>query len=228
MTDTQRILGTILEQDKEGLHLRRFGCQCGAAVHRLLALVRSRVRTVSFSRYYRRMTLFWMKMVSASTDRLMLGRLFWMDRPDIKNVVCQLSTHVGTATNRDEDNVKRLLRYLVGNPLCNKIEGCKLDVPAAAGTPLGSVLLMTDTDWAGDVKDHRNYFRTVVWVEGSTMETRFPGYASSKKQNMICQSSGESELMALVDGACVGIATQDQRCRVCGCANGTIVLCTDS
>ena len=35
--------------------------------------------------------------------RQMLGRLLWLDRPDIKNAVCQLSTHVGKATTRDEN-----------------------------------------------------------------------------------------------------------------------------
>ena len=34
--------------------------------------------------------------------------------------------------------------------------------------------------------------------------------------------------MALVGGACEGIATRDQRSKMCGCANGTIVFCTDS
>ena len=34
--------------------------------------------------------------------RQLLGRLLWLDRPDTKNAVCQLSTHVGTATTRDE------------------------------------------------------------------------------------------------------------------------------
>ena len=37
-----------------------------------------------------------------------------VDRPDIKNAVCQLSTRVGTATTRDEINIKRWLRYLMG------------------------------------------------------------------------------------------------------------------
>ena len=60
------------------------------------------------------------------------------------------------------------------------------------------------------------------------METGYPVCASSKKQNMICLSSGESELMALVGGECEGIATRDQRSKMGGCANGTIVLCTDS
>ena len=46
-----------------------------------------------------------------------LGRLLWLDRPGIKNAVCQLSTHIGTATHM----CQRLLRYLVGNPLSNKL-----------------------------------------------------------------------------------------------------------
>ena len=53
--------------------------------------------------------------------RQLLGRQLWLDRPDIKNAVCQFSTHVGTATARDEINIKRLLRYLIGNPACNMI-----------------------------------------------------------------------------------------------------------
>ena len=74
--------------------------------------------------------------------RQLLGRLLWLERPDLKNAVCQLSTHVGTATTRDEINIKRLLRYLVGNPACNVIVGCSLDVPGIAGTLQGTVLVM--------------------------------------------------------------------------------------
>ena len=37
------------------------------------------------------------------------------------------------------------------------IFGCNLDVPGTAGTPQGSVVVMTDADWAGDVKDRRSY-----------------------------------------------------------------------
>ena len=59
--------------------------------------------------------------------RQLLGRLLWLDRPDIKNAVCQLSTHVGRATTRDEINIKRLLRYVIGNLPCNMIVGCNLD-----------------------------------------------------------------------------------------------------
>ena len=160
--------------------------------------------------------------------RQLLGRSLWLDRPDIENAVCQLSTHVGTATTRDEINIKRLLRYLIGNPACNMIVGYNLDVPGIAGTPQGSVVVMTDADWAGDVEDRRSYSRIAVWVKGSVENTWYPVYASSKKQNMVCLSSGESELMALVGGACEGIATRDQRSKLCKCSLGTIVLCTDS
>ena len=34
--------------------------------------------------------------------------------------------------------------------------------------------------------------------------------------------------MALVGGACEGIATRDQWSKMCNCSPGTIVLCTDS
>ena len=44
--------------------------------------------------------------------RQMFGRLLWLDRPEIKNAVCQLSTHVETETTRDESNINRLLRLL--------------------------------------------------------------------------------------------------------------------
>ena len=68
--------------------------------------------------------------------------------------------------------------------------------PGIAGTPQGSVLVMTDADWAGDVKDRRSYTGIAVWVKGSAENIWYPVYASSKKQNMVCLSSGESELMA--------------------------------
>ena len=64
-----------------------------------------------------------------------------------------------------------------------------------------------------------------VWVKDSVENT---WYAVSKKQNMVCLSSGESELMALVGGACEGIATRDQWNKMCNCSLGTNVLCTDS
>ena len=108
------------------------------------------------------------------------------------------------------------------------IVGYNLDVPGIAGIPQGLVVVMTDADWAGDVKDRRSCSEIAVWVKGSVENTWYPVYASSQKQNMVCLSSGESELMALVGGACEGIATRDQWSKLCKCSPGTIVLCTDS
>ena len=76
--------------------------------------------------------------------RQLLGGSLWLDRPDIKNAVYQLSTHVGTVTTRDEINIKRLLRYLVGNLACNMIVGCNRDVPGIAGTAQGSICVGDD------------------------------------------------------------------------------------
>ena len=121
-----------------------------------------------------------------------------------------------------------LLRYLVGNPACNMIVGCNLDVPGIADTPQGSVVVMTGAVWAGDVIDRRSNSGIEVWVKSSYENTWYPVYASSKKENMVCLSSGESELMALVGGACEGVETRDQRSKMCNCSLGTIVPCTDS
>ena len=87
------------------------------------------------------------------------------------------------------------------------IVGCNLDVPGIAGIPQGSVV--TDADWAGDVKDRRSYSGIPAWVKSSVENMWKTVCASSNKQNMVCLSSGESELMALVGGACEGIATRD-------------------
>ena len=106
--------------------------------------------------------------------RQLFGRLLWLYRLDIKSAVCQLSTHVGNATTRDESNVKRLLRYLVGNLACNKVVGSKLNVPGIASTPQGSVFVVTAADGAGDVKDRRSYSGIAVWIKGTVEDTWYP------------------------------------------------------
>ena len=85
---------------------------------------------------------------------------------------------------------------------------------------------MTDADWAGDVKNRRSHSVIAVWVKGSAEDIWYPVYASSKKQNMVCLSSGEYELM--LEGVCEGIATRDQRSKLFNCSPGAIVLCTNS
>ena len=100
------------------------------------------------------------------------------------------------------------------------IVGCNLDVPGIAGIPQGTVVVMTDADLAGDVKDHRSYSGIAVWVKSSVENTWYTVYASCKRQKMVCLSSGESELMALVGGDCESIATRDQWSKLCKCSPG--------
>ena len=86
-----------------------------------------------------------------------------------------------------------------------------------AGTPQGSVV-MTDADWAGDVQDRRSYSGIAVWVKGSVENTWYPVCASSKKQNTVCLSSGETKLMALVE-----LARESQReTNGANCANALL------
>ena len=54
------------------------------------------------------------------------------------------------------------------------IVGCNLDVPGVVGTPQGSVVVMTDAYWAGDVKDGRSSSANVVGVESSVENTCIP------------------------------------------------------
>ena len=62
------------------------------------------------------MTRHWVKLDSAGTDNCLTSYFGWIVQTKKKNAVCELSTHVGTATDRDEITVKRLQWYLVGNP----------------------------------------------------------------------------------------------------------------
>ena len=60
------------------------------------------------------------------------------------------------------------------------IVGCNLDVPGIAGIPQGSVVVMTDADRAGDVKDRRSYSGIAVQVKGSVEDTWYPVYPRNR------------------------------------------------
>ena len=91
---------------------------------------------------------------------------------------------------------------------------------SSAGTPLGSVLVVTDADWAGDAQGpFKQYRKSCVGQE------QYDGNVVSCVR--FAPETERSELMALVGGACEGIATRGQWIKMCGCASGTIVLRTD-
>ena len=114
------------------------------------------------------MTLSWTNLDNDVTASCLVGYSGWIVLTSrMQFVNCPITS----ATTRDEINIKRLLSYLIGNPACNMIVSCNLEVPGIAGIPQGSVVVMTDADWAGDVKDRRSYFGLAVWVKSSVENT---------------------------------------------------------
>ena len=105
-----------------------------------------------------------------------------------------LNNDVTDSTTRDD---KRLLRHLIGNPACNMIVGCNFDVLGIAGIRQGSVVVMTDADWAGDVSDYRSYSGIAVWVKGPVENTWYPVYASSTKQNIATRDQWSKNVQLL-------------------------------
>ena len=108
------------------------------------------------------------------------------------------------------------------------VVGGNLDVPGIADTPQGSVLVMTELI---GLETSRIVATALESLFRSGVPLKIHGIlwiTSSKKHNMVCLSSGESVLMALVGGACLGIATRDQWSKMHNCSSGTVVLCTDS
>ena len=123
--------------------------------------------------------------------RQMRGRLLWSDRPDTKKASVS-ALHARRNSHQSRRGQRPAVGEVLGRESAVYFEGCQLDVLIAAGTLQVSVLVMTDADWAGDVKDRRSYSQIAVWVKiRCTMETWYPVYAPSKKQNMTCLSSGE-------------------------------------
>ena len=45
------------------------------------------------------------------------------------------------------------------------VVNCNLDVPGIADIQQGSVMVMTDAHWAGDVNDGRSYFGMAIRVK---------------------------------------------------------------
>ena len=78
------------------------------------------------------------------------------------------------------------------------IGGSNLDVPGIAVIPQGSVVVIGNrcsVGWRRQRPSHLSW--NCSFVKSSVENTWYPVHASSKKQNMVCLSSGESELMAL-------------------------------
>ena len=160
-----RISGPVFEQDTARIQLRSLMRLRETAVQKFWLLASSKVPT--------HLPRCWMTLNNANTDSCLgdySGCIVLTSRAQFVNYPLTSEN----ATTRDESNVKRLLRYLVGNLACNKVVGSKLNVPGIASTPQGSVFVVTAADGAGDVKDRRSYSGIAVWIKGTVEDTWYP------------------------------------------------------
>ena len=91
----------------------------------------------------------------------LLGRLLWFVTSKMQFVNCPLTSAQPQLVMKSASI--SLLRCVIGNPACKMFVSCNLDVLGIAGISHGLFVVMTDADWAGDVKDRRSYFEIGVW-----------------------------------------------------------------
>jgi hypothetical protein len=120
--------------------------------------------------------------------RKLIGMLLYLatnTRPDIAATVAILSQKVMEPRDIDLHEAKRMVRYLKGTKdhkltLNNDDEASELEV-------------YSDADWAEDTTDRKSNSGYIIRLNGGTI-----GW-SCKKQNVVAQSSAESEFIALTE-----------------------------
>jgi hypothetical protein len=118
--------------------------------------------------------------------RAIVGALLYLSihtRPDIAYAVAKLAQNVATPTSTDYQAAARILRYLNGT----RTMGIRF--PKTMGKP--TLNCFVDSSW-GNYSDGKSHGGHVIFLGG-------PIDWSTKKQNMVCLSSSEAELIAAVD-----------------------------
>ena len=97
-----------------------------------------------------------LSLARASSYRQQVARANFLavDRPDISFSVKELCRHMAAPTNKNEEALKRLARYLLGCP--------RLVVHFQWQTPMKALLVMTDSDWAGCTRTRKSTSGGVV------------------------------------------------------------------
>ncbi|CAK0906520.1 unnamed protein product [Prorocentrum cordatum] len=121
------------------------------------------------------------------------------DRADIGDAVKNLVKHMQSPKQVDMARLKRLARYLKGRP--RVVQVLRRDQHLARGSPL-PILVMVDSDNAGDKTSRRSTVGQVVFVGGQVVK-----HACNLLQ-VIGLSSGENEYYAISAGACTGLGIQ--------------------
>ena len=124
-----------------------------------------------------------------SSYRRLIGRLLYLTttRPDIAFAVNQLSQFLSVPTDRHQEVVHRVLRYIKGSP------GCGLFYPASNAHKLTTY---SDSDRAGCIYSRKSITRYCLYIGSSLISWR------SKKQTTAARSSYEAEYRAIAATVC--------------------------
>ena len=171
----------------------------------------------------------------AATFREYVGRLLYLShsRPDIQFAVCVLSSKMAKPTSTSFRWLLRVVGYLAGAPdlgflIKPVVTGAKFGYEGACYDATGDlknyvVESITDADWAGCRRTRRSRTAVQLFLGGSLIGSLV------RSQKAISLSSGESEFLAIIAGACEAIYVADcLRFMLNGRANMEILCRSDS
>ena len=171
----------------------------------------------------------------AATFRECVGRLLYLShsRPDIQFAVCVLSSKMAKPTSMSFRWLLRVVGYLSGAPdlgflIKPVVTDAKFGYEGAIYDATGDaenyvVESITDADWAGCRRTRRSRTAVQLFLGGSLIGSLV------RSQKAISLSSGESEFLAMIAGACEAIYVADcLRFMLNGRANVTILCRSDS
>jgi hypothetical protein len=117
-----------------------------------------------------------------------------LDRMDIQYAVKELMRRMADPTELDEQRLKRVCRYLMGQP--------RMIQTFPFGPLAADLLLHVDSNFAGCQRTRKSTSGGVVSWGGGVLKTW------AKTQSTIALSSGEAELAAVIKGAAEGLGMQ--------------------
>ncbi|CAE7337252.1 unnamed protein product [Symbiodinium sp. CCMP2592] len=147
----------------------------------------------------------------AKVFRECIGRLLYLShsRADIQFGVCILASKMAKPTMVGWKQLYRLVGYLkkvpcLGFRIGPATEGACLDFPEGSPTS-GKIILesVSDADWAGCRQTRRSRSSVHFYLAGSLIGS----YVRS--QRTVAMSSGESEFLAMISGACETVYLKD-------------------
>ena len=110
------------------------------------------------------------------------------DRPDLSSAAKSMSQHMARPREGVLNSVKRCVRYLKKYPVST------MTIPRGMPEDDNTLVVWTDSDWAGDVGSRRSTSGGIIEFRGAILSHW------SKSQSNVALSSAEAELNATVKG----------------------------